>query len=151
LVADLNEGQSSDRWLEVAFFFVVLYPLFLIGQACVHQLCPEPSTRRRIATVVSLTYVTWWCVLVGSLVTQPQLDVTPRQLLQTALLFQHSEPHVGPAVGLSILIAALAVIITMIRDRSSSVMTPPQSIVTSPNLHNVFTVFAYLSPGLFLF
>ena len=107
--------------------------------------------RRRIATVVSLTYVTWWCVLLGSLVTQPQLDVTPQRLVQTALLFRHSEPHVGPAVGLSILFAALAVIVAIIRDRSASVRTRPQPIVTSPRFHKVFTVFAYLSPGLFLF
>jgi 4-amino-4-deoxy-L-arabinose transferase-like glycosyltransferase len=95
--------------------------------------------------------VTWWCVLIGSLVTQPQLDLTPRQLVQTALLFRHSEPHVGPAVGLSILVAALAIIVAIIRDRSSSVRTHLQPIVTSPTFHKIFTVFAYLSPGLFLF
>ena len=90
-------------------------------------------------------------MLVGSLVTQPQLDLTPRRLVQTALLFRHSEPHVGPAVGLSILVATLAVIVAIIRDRSSSVRTRLQPIVTSPTFHKVFTVFAYLSPGLFLF
>jgi len=123
----------------------------MIGQVCGHHLCPEPSVRRRIGTLISLIYVTWWCVLVGSLVTQPQLDVTPRRLIQTVLLFRHSQPYVGPAVGFSVVIAALAIIATIIRGRTSTFTTHSQPVITSKTTNKVFTVFAYLSPGLFLF
>ena len=99
MVAQLNEGSSQHHWLDIIFCAAAIFPLFLIGQSSLGYFYPGPSTRRRIATIASLTYVSWWTVLLGALVTQTQLEVTPRRLISTALFFRHSQLFVGPAVG----------------------------------------------------
>ena len=151
MVARLNEGSSQGHWLDIIFGVGAIFPLFLIGQSCLEYFCPEPSTRRRIATAASLTYVTWWTVLVGALVTQPQLEVTPRDLVAAALLFRHSQPFVGPAVGFSILVTFIALVVTTIRGRTSSDVDHTQPLLTSEISHRVISVLAYLAPGFFLF
>jgi len=92
----LNEGSAHPQWFDWAFGVVVIGTLVVIGHACVLHLHPETSIRRRLVATLALSYVTWWTVLLGVLVTQPQLDVSPRHLVKTALFFQQSEPFVGP-------------------------------------------------------
>ncbi|MEI7506935.1 MAG: hypothetical protein WCK23_08985, partial [Actinomycetes bacterium] len=151
MVARLNEGGSPGHWLDIIICLATFYPLFLIGQSCLKYFCPKSSIRRRIATATALTYVTWWTVLVGALAAQPQLKVTPRHLVATALLFRHSQPFVGPAVGLSILVAFAALIITTIRGRTPSDVDHTQPLLSSNFSHRTISVLAYLAPGFFLF
>ena len=151
MVAQLNEGSSQHHWLDIIFCAAAIFPLFLIGQSSLGYFYPGPSTRRRIATIASLTYVSWWTVLLGALVTQPQLEVTPRRLISTALFFRHSQLFVGPAVGFSILIAFVALVVTIIRGRTSTDVDHTQPLLSSNFSHRAISVLAYLAPGFFLF
>ena len=151
MVARLNEGSSQGHWLDIIFCVSAIFPLFLIGQSSLEYFCPGPSTRRRIATIASLTFVTWWAVLVGALVAQPQLKITPRHLVSASLFFRHSQPFVGSAVGFSILFAFVALIITTIRGRTTSDVDHTQPLLSSNFFHRAISILAYLSPGFFLF
>ena len=147
----LNEGSAHPQWFDWAFGVVVIGTLVVIGHACVLHLHPETSIRRRLVATLALSYVTWWTVLLGVLVTQPQLDVSPRHLVKTALFFQQSEPFVGPTVGLACLLAFIALVITIIRGRPVSDFFQSLPLFRSALTHRLATVLAFFAPGLFLF
>ena len=147
----LNEGSAHPQWFDWAFGVVVIGTLVVIGHACVLHLHPETSIRRRLVATLALSYVTWWTVLLGVLVTQPQLDVSPRHLVKTALFFHQSEPFVGPTVGLACLLAFIALVITIIRERPVSDFFQSLPLFRSALTHRLATVLAFFAPGLFLF